>query len=165
MISEYHLEEIHRHEDYINNLTIYEYNVSKIKDEWYNGDRTHGIMALLDADANEFETMGTGDEMMDRFKKEVKHMNSQLGDVQFRDPDEDAEIIFNTILDNKKKEAARQGREEGLKEGRAEGLAEGLAEGQIQTKNHVARKMKLKGIDIDMIADITGLSLDEINDL
>ncbi len=132
---------------------------------WYNGDRTHGIMALLDADANEFETIGTGDEMMDRFKKEVKHMNSQLGDVQFRDPDEDAEIIFNTILDNKKKEAARQGREEGLKEGRAEGLAEGLAEGQIQTKNHVARKMKLKGIDIDMIADITGLSLDEINDL
>lgn len=92
-------------------------------------------------------------------------MNSQLGDVQFRDPDEDAEIIFNTILDNKKKKAARQGREEGLKEGRAEGLAEGLAEGQIQTKNHVARKMKLKGIDIDMIADITGLSLDEINDL
>ncbi len=165
MISEYHLEEIHRHEDYINNLTIYEYNVSKIKDEWYNGDRTHGIMALLDADANEFETIGTGDEMMDRFKKEVKHMNSQLGDVQFRDPDEDAEIIFNTILDNKKKKAARQGREEGLKEGRAEGLAEGLAEGQIQTKNHVARKMKLKGIDIDMIADITGLSLDEINDL
>ena len=142
---------------------------TKIKNEWYNGDRTHDIMALLDADANEFETMGTGDEMMDRFKKEVKHMNNQLGDVQFRDPDEDAEIIFNTILDNKKKEAARQGREEGLKEGRAEGraegLAEGLAEGQIQTKNHVARKMKLKGIDIDMIADITGLSLDEINDL
>ena len=133
----------------------------KIKNEWDNGDRTHDIMALLDADANEFETMGTGDEMMDRFKKEVKHMNSQLGDVQFRDPDEDAEIIFNTILDNKKKEAARQGREKGLKEGRAEGIAEG----QIQTKNDVARKMKLKGIDINMIADITGLSLDEINDL
>lgn len=134
---------------------------TKIKNEWYNGDRTHDIMALLDAAANEFETMGTGDEMMDRFKKEVKHMNSQLGDVQFRDPDEDAEIIFNTILDNKKKEAARQGREKGLKEGRAEGIAEG----QIQTKNDVARKMKLKGIDINMIADITGLSLDEINDL
>ena len=134
---------------------------TKIKNEWYNGDRTHDIMALLDADANEFETIGTGDEMMDRFKKEVKHMNSQLGDVQFRDPDEDAEIIFNTILDNKKKEAARQGREKGLKEGRAEGIAEG----QIQTKNDVARKMKLKGIDINMIADITGLSLDEINDL
>ena len=46
-----------------------------------------------------------------------------------------------------------------------EGRAEGIAEGQIQTKNDVARKMKLKGIDIDMIADITGLSLDEINDL
>ena len=157
MISEYHLEEIHRHEDYIDNLTIYEYNVSKIKDEWYNGDRTHGIMALLDADANEFETMGTGDEMMDRFKKEVKHMNSQLGDVQFRDPDEDAEIIFNTILDNKKKEAAMQGREEGR--------TEGLAEGKYQAKLDMAKKLKDAGISIDIIIKTTELSLTDINNL
>ena len=44
---------------------------TKIKNEWYNGDRTHDIMALLDADANEFETMGTGDEMMDRIREAV----------------------------------------------------------------------------------------------
>ena len=141
----------------------------KIKDEWYNGDRTHGIMALLDADANEFETMGTGDEMMDRFKKEVKHMNSQLGDVQFRDPDEDAEIIFNTILDNKKKEAARQGREEGLKEGRtegrAEGRAEGIAEGKYQAKLDMAKKLKDAGISVDVIIKTTELSLADINNL
>ena len=132
---------------------------------WYNGDRTHGIMALLDADANEFETMGTGDEMMDRFKKEVKHMNSQLGDVQFRDPDEDAEIIFNTILDNKKKEAARQGREEGLKEGLKEGRTEGLAEGKYQAKLDMAKKLKDAGISIDIIIKTTELSLTDINNL
>ena len=126
-------------------------------------------MALLDADANEFETMGTGDEMMDRFKKEVKHMNSQLGDVQFRDPDEDAEIIFNTILDNKKKEAARQGREEGLKEGlkegRTEGRAEGIAEGKYQAKLDMAKKLKDAGISIDIIIKTTELSLTDINNL
>ena len=146
---------------------------TKIKNEWYNGDRTHDIMALLDAAANEFETMGTGDEMMDRFKKAVKHMNSQLGDVQFRDPDEDAEIIFNTILDNKKKEAARQGREEGraegLKEGRAEGrtegLAEGLVEGKYQAKLDMAKKLKDAGISIDVIIKTTELSLSDINNL
>ena len=134
---------------------------TKIKNEWYNGDRTHGIMALLDADANEFETMGTGDEMMDRFKKAVKHMNSQLGDVQFRDPDEDAEIIFNTILDNKKKEAARQVRAEG----RTEGLAEGLVEGKYQAKLDTAKKLKDAGISIDVIIKTTELSLADINNL
>ena len=122
-------------------------------------------MALLAADANEFETMGTGDEMMDRFKKEVKHMNSQLGDVQFRDPDEDAEIIFNTILDNKKKEAARQGREEGLKEGLKVGRTEGLAEGKYQAKLDMAKKLKDAGISIDIIIKTTELSLTDINNL
>ena len=64
MISIYQLQEIYRHENYINNLTIYEFNVSKIKEEWYNGDRTHGIMALLDADYNEIDIMCEGDDMM-----------------------------------------------------------------------------------------------------
>ena len=94
-------------------------------------------------------------------------------DVQFRDPDEDAEIIFNTILDNKKKEAARQGREEGraegLKEGRAEGrtegLAEGLVEGKYQAKLDMAKKLKDAGISIDVIIKTTELSLADINNL
>ncbi len=145
MISEYHLEEINRHVDYIKNLTIYEFNVSKIKAAWYNGDRTHGIMALLDADASELDTMDVGDEMMNRFKNEVKNMNMELGDVQFRDPDEDAEIIFNTIVENKKKE--------------------GLAEGKIQARLDMAKKLKDASVDVDVIVSTTGLTLDEINNL
>ncbi|GBU08967.1 hypothetical protein AwWohl_01050 [Gammaproteobacteria bacterium] len=43
--------------------------------------------------------------------------------------------------------------------GKAEGKAEGLAEGNL----HNALKMKLKGISIADIADITGLSIDQIN--
>ena len=149
MISEYHLQEINRHVDYIKNLTIYEFNVSKIKAAWYNGDRTHGIMALLDADASELDTMDAGDEMMDRFKSEVKHMNVELGDVQFRDPDEDAEIIFNTIVANKEKKAAEKGREEG----------------EFQAKLDMAKKLKDASVDADVIVSTTGLTLDEINDL
>ena len=145
MISEYHLEEINRHVDYVKNLTIYEFNVSKIKAAWYNGDRTHGIMALLDADASELDKMDAGDEMMDRFKNEVKHMNMELGDVQFRDPDEDAEIIFNTIVENKKKE--------------------GITEGKIQARLDMAKKLKDASVDADIIVSTTGLTLDDINDL
>lgn len=149
MISEYRLEEINRHVDYIKNLTVYEFNVSKIKEAWYNGDRTHGIMALLDADASELDTMDTGDEMMNRFKNEVKHMNMELGDVQFRDPDEDAEIIFNTIVANKEKKAAEKGREEG----------------KFQAKLDMVKKLKDASVDVDIIASTTGLTLDEINNL
>ena len=46
-------------------------------------------MALLDADDCELNTMSNGDEIMNRFKDEVKNVNRGLGDVQFMDPDEE----------------------------------------------------------------------------
>ena len=50
---------------------------------------------------------------------------------------------------------------EGIKIGRAEGRAEGEKNNAIST----ARKMKLKGYSIDEIAELTGLTQSEINEL
>jgi PD-(D/E)XK nuclease family transposase len=47
-------------------------------------------------------------------------------------------------------------------EGKAEGLAEGLAAGEYQAKLETAQKMKVKGFDNEVIAELTGLSLDEV---
>ncbi len=52
-------------------------------------------------------------------------------------------------------------REEGIAEGMEKGMAKGREEGIAE----VARKMKRKGIPDDMIAEVTGLSADEINAL
>ena len=157
MKSIYKLLEVSDYEEYIDNLTIYEFNLSKIKEAWYNGDRSHNIMALLDADDCELDTMSDGDEIMDRFKDEVKNINKGLGDVQFMDPDKDAEMIFNTILDSEKEIAQKEGREKGLKEGREEGIK--------QNKVDTARKMKQENIDINTISKITNLSIKEIEKL
>lgn len=54
-----------------------------------------------------------------------------------------------------------EGRAEGLEEGRAEGRAEGL---EVARKQSAAR-MKVKGFSAEDIADITGLSLEEIAEL
>ena len=51
------------------------------------------------------------------------------------------------------------------KKGHAEGLAEGRAEGRSSEKNEIAKKMKAKGQASDFIADITGLTLEEIEAL
>ena len=50
-------------------------------------------------------------------------------------------------------------------EGRTEGKAEGLAEGEAKGKTDVARAMKAKGIEISLIAELTGLSVEEIQRL
>jgi predicted transposase/invertase (TIGR01784 family) len=46
----------------------------------------------------------------------------------------------------------------GVKEGRAEGLSEGLSEGRAEA----AKGFKAKGVDPQTIAEVTGLSLDEV---
>lgn len=45
------------------------------------------------------------------------------------------------------------------------GHAEGLAEGRSSEKNEIAKKMKVKGQPTDFIADITGLTIEEIEKL
>ena len=58
-----------------------------------------------------------------------------------------------------------EGRAEGLSQGRAEGRAQGPAEGMKAAIRENASKMKQKGIPDDVIADVTGLSIEEIQQL
>ena len=49
------------------------------------------------------------------------------------------------------------------KEAKAEGLVEGEAIGAQKTARENARKMKSKGFSVEDIAEVTGLSIEEIN--
>ena len=52
-----------------------------------------------------------------------------------------------------------EAKEEGLTEGRKEGLAEGLEQGREEGRTETAKKMKDKGIDFNIIAECTGLTI------
>jgi len=51
------------------------------------------------------------------------------------------------------------------KKGRAEGLAEGEAKGRAEERMANARRMKVKGFSAADIAEITGLAIEEIEQL
>lgn len=70
-----------------------------------------------------------------------------------------------SLLETKLIEGKLEGKLEGRAEGRAEGLAEGRAEGELETKRTIARNMKTTGVDITVISQCTGLSVDEIEKL
>jgi predicted transposase/invertase (TIGR01784 family) len=53
-------------------------------------------------------------------------------------------------------------RREGRQEGRREGIQEGMEKGVRKGRREVAAKMKKSGIAIGQIAEITGLSLEDI---
>ena len=61
--------------------------------------------------------------------------------------------------------AINEGVRRGRTEGRAEGKAEGRAEGETQKAIEIARNMKAKGLDTALIAEMTGLSAEEIERL
>ena len=71
------------------------------------------------------------------------------------------EIDFEEMLEEAKVKIAAEAHSKGLAEGHAEGHAEGIKENQIET----AKKMLNMGMSIDLIAEISGLSKEEIDGL
>ena len=59
-------------------------------------------------------------------------------------------------------EGKAEGIAEGEAKGKAEGLAEGIAKGEAKTKLTMAKSMLEKGIDMNTIISITGLTAEEI---
>ena len=86
-------------------------------------------------------------------KKKLQYLAMTRQEKLAYDRHIDAIMIQNDVIDTAKLE--------GLVEGRAEGIAEGRAETNIEH----ARSMKSHGIDAAIIADVTGLSLEEITGL
>lgn len=58
-----------------------------------------------------------------------------------------------------------EGKMEGNIEGEARGKAEGLQEGEAKKSLEIARTMKVKGLDLQFIAEVTGLSVGQISSL
>ena len=62
-------------------------------------------------------------------------------------------------------EERRLGREEGIKLGIEKGMEQGIEEGKKEQQIFIARNFKKAGIDIKIISDNTGLTIEEIKDL
>ena len=69
----------------------------------------------------------------------------------------DAENTYST--------AQRIGHDRGLREGLEEGLKEGIAQGEHKKAIEMALKLKKMALSVEQIAEVTGLTIDEIEKL
>ena len=90
-------------------------------------------------------------------REKLKYYSMSPEDQRAYDEHLNAVMIQNDVLNTAKLEGRAEGREEGRAEGREEGRAEGRAEGLLET----ARNLKRMGMNVDFIAQATGLSVDE----
>ncbi|MFP4211601.1 MAG: hypothetical protein ACLFR8_10190 [Alkalispirochaeta sp.] len=65
--------------------------------------------------------------------------------------------------------AGRQGEKRGMERGRGEGLEQGIkqgiAQGAIRRQTEIVKRMKARGLFIPEIAELTGLSAEEIQEI
>ena len=82
-----------------------------------------------------------------------------------RDTYNQIEYARETGREEGREEGHKVGKEEGLKEGKEEGIKEGREEGAKQKSCDIAKRMFEKGIDIETISELTGLTEKEISEL
>ena len=69
---------------------------------------------------------------------------------------------IKSVIDTAKEEGRQEGREEGIEIGREEGIEIGRVVGERIALEDAARKMKIKGLTNDIIAEITGLTPEQV---
>lgn len=125
---------------YIDNLAIYEINIQKAKKSWYNEPSGKKLISLLDCDEKELKN-AKGDGLVEKVKKEVKYLNNDKKFVEFLSAEREEELYINSISQEK------------------------YEEGFEQRNIEIAKNMLNKNLDINLISEITSLSIEKINEL
>ena len=118
---------------------------------WYYKDKkeaqkySHFLMLGLDKKDLSYLCEKEGHEYMKKYMKNVEELNEDSEFVSIISPDKDNEMVINTL------------KNEAIKEGRLEGKRENTLE--------TAKKMLKKKLDINLIAECTGLTKEEIRNL
>ena len=137
LISEYTLHDKYLNRDYIDNLKIYEINITEMARLCYNGEKEMCLLGMLDMDYEELVDI-KGDKYMDKLKKEAIKVNSDDEMIKLMSDEDEERLYVNTLKEI--------GKEEGIKEYTIE----------------MVKKMLDKKFDIELISELSGLSKEEI---
>ena len=133
------------------NFIIYEMNVDLLKKLYYNKDiksiNKYKPVIMLTLNKEELEEFSLGDERIMEYKDKVNELNSDDDFVTFISREEDQEKTENalrTIISEKNEELKTQ-----------------------KTKLNIehAKKLKENNVDVKIISDTTGLTIEEIEKL
>lgn len=130
---------------FVDNFNIYEYNMDKIKELWYSGDKEYEFLAIFDFDKEELKKVGSSDKYMTEFKKKVESLNNNKRYKEFLSAEEDMRKTNNTF-----KEIGRR---------------EGAEIGALEEKIQIAKNLLKEKVDMKIISKSTGLSLEKIEKL
>lgn len=135
-------------ENYINNFIIYDINMVKCRNLWYTNDESlkeYKYLTMLDLEVKDLEKLSKNDKVVSKYMEILEEVNENPEFREYMSMEEDAIKMENSHI--------------------AAGIERGI-EKRIKEKSiQIARNFIRNGVDISIIADSTGLSIEEINSI
>ena len=107
----------------------------------------------------------TGDTARNSSSRRIARLHEKISDIKASE--EIGEKFMNAweekLLD--RQDGYEEGKRKGLAEGEEKGLETGRKKGQSQRSREIAVKMKAKGMNLEEIAELTGLKVSEVEKL
>ena len=160
LVYKYNLYDKINNKTYIDNLEIYEFNITKIKETCYNKSSKYRLLSLLDCNKEELDLI-KGDDIVERIKNEVNYLNDDPDFIKYMSEEDEARLLKNTL----KEDAYQTGIHEGFEKGVEHGIEQGIEEGSKKQKLITAKELLKNNIPIDIIVKSTGLTEEEINSI
>ena len=143
--------------EYIRNFIIYEINMEKYMKLWYNKNEKEleksKYIVMLNLEKEELEKLSKKDKVVIKYMKEIERVNENPKFREYMSAEEDNKKIENSL------------KREWMEEGLAEGIKEGIKEGSYKRNIEIAKTMLEKGMNNELISEVTGLSIEEIKKL
>ncbi len=117
-------------------------------------ERDKLLKFLSSRSEKELEENSNGDEFMEKIVEDVKILNA------------DPEIIEQLYVEGEERRVRNTERKlghiEGLEEGEKIGMTKGMEAGKRENSIEIAKNMLLKDMEVSLISEITGLSIEEV---
>ena len=107
----------------------------------------------------------TGDTARNSSSRRIARLHEKISDIK---ASEEIGVKFMNAWEEKlldRQDGYEEGKRKGLAEGEEKGLETGRKKGQSQGSREIAVKMKAKGMNLEEIAELTGLKVSEVEKL
>ena len=107
----------------------------------------------------------TGDTARNSSSRRIARLHEKISDIK---SSEEIGVKFMNAWEEKlldRQDGYEEGKRKGLAEGEEKGLETGRKKGQSQRSREIAVKMKAKGMNLEEIAELTGLKVSEVEKL
>ena len=147
--------------EYIKNFSIYEINMEKLKEIWYDKNELeiekNKYLLMLDMEISDLKKLSE-DRVVKDYMEKIEKLNEDPIFINWITKEKDEQMIKNTQLYR----ATQEGINIGISQGIKQGVNQGIDQGMKKEKILIAKSMLQENMNLELIHKITGLTKEEI---